>query len=123
MQSISSLLRRRSLSPLNRRALATPRFNLLQRPAPINYRDFQFRAAHATAQRTRTPPTQLSPSMAQPTESFGNYDLIKRVKLDFTDVVISKWQSRVTGLTIIHLDYEGTWIIFEGSLKTNFNGT
>lgn len=47
--------------------------------------------------------------MAQPTESFGNYDLIKRVKLDFTDVTISKWQSRITGLTVIHLDYEGTW--------------
>jgi Zn-dependent M16 (insulinase) family peptidase len=39
-------------------------------------------------------------------ESFGNYDLVKRVKLDFTDVVISKWQSRVSGLTVIHLDYE-----------------
>ncbi|KAF8807490.1 hypothetical protein BYT27DRAFT_7189561 [Phlegmacium glaucopus] len=39
-------------------------------------------------------------------ESFGNYDLVKRLKLDFTDVVVSKWKSRSTGLTIIHLDYE-----------------
>lgn len=108
MQSISSLLRRRSLSALNRRVLATPRLTLPQRPVPINYRDFQFRAAHAAAQRTQTPLAQFSPAMAQPTESFGNYDLIKRVKLDFTDVIISKWQSRVTGLTVIHLDYEGT---------------
>ncbi|KDR85083.1 hypothetical protein GALMADRAFT_233694 [Galerina marginata CBS 339.88] len=45
-------------------------------------------------------------SMTEPVESFGNYDLVKRVKLDFTDVVISKWKSRETGLTIIHLDYE-----------------
>ncbi|KAH9486850.1 hypothetical protein JR316_0000915 [Psilocybe cubensis] len=44
--------------------------------------------------------------MSQPSESFGNYDLIKRVKLDFTDVVVSKWKSRETGLTVIHLDYE-----------------
>ncbi|KAJ3514376.1 hypothetical protein NLJ89_g2417 [Agrocybe chaxingu] len=44
--------------------------------------------------------------MSQPSESFGNYDLIKRIKLDFTDVVVSKWRSRVTGLTVVHLDYE-----------------
>ncbi|PPQ88654.1 hypothetical protein CVT25_010230 [Psilocybe cyanescens] len=44
--------------------------------------------------------------MAQPLETFGNYDLVKRVKLDFTDVVVSKWKSRETGLTVIHLDYE-----------------
>jgi len=40
-------------------------------------------------------------------EAFGNFDLVKRVKLDFTDVVVSKWRSNVTGLTVIHLDYEG----------------
>ncbi|KAK1232703.1 hypothetical protein PQX77_004179 [Marasmius sp. AFHP31] len=39
-------------------------------------------------------------------ESFANFDLIKRVKLDFTDVTISKYKSRVTGLSVIHLDYE-----------------
>jgi hypothetical protein len=40
-------------------------------------------------------------------KAFGNFDLVKRVKLDYTDVVVSKWQSRVTGLTVVHLDYEG----------------
>ncbi|KAF8898648.1 Metalloenzyme, LuxS/M16 peptidase-like protein [Infundibulicybe gibba] len=40
------------------------------------------------------------------TESFGNFDLVKKLKLDFTDVTISKWRSRVTGLSIVHLDYE-----------------
>ncbi|KAJ7630999.1 Metalloenzyme, LuxS/M16 peptidase-like protein [Roridomyces roridus] len=39
-------------------------------------------------------------------EKFGNFDLVKRVKLDFTDVQVSKWQSRVTGLSVVHLDYE-----------------
>ncbi|KAG5342382.1 hypothetical protein C0989_002217 [Termitomyces sp. Mn162] len=40
-------------------------------------------------------------------ESFGNFDLVKRVKLDFTDVTVSKWRSRTTGLSVVHLDYEG----------------
>jgi hypothetical protein len=40
-------------------------------------------------------------------ETYGNFDLVKRVKLDFTDVTVSKWRSRVSGLTIVHLDYEG----------------
>jgi hypothetical protein len=40
-------------------------------------------------------------------EPYGNFDLVKRVKLDYTDVVVSRWQSRVTGLTVVHLDYEG----------------
>ncbi|KAJ7487689.1 Metalloenzyme, LuxS/M16 peptidase-like protein [Mycena galericulata] len=40
------------------------------------------------------------------TEKFGNFDLVKRIKLDFTDVQVSKWRSRVTGLSVVHLDYE-----------------
>jgi hypothetical protein len=40
-------------------------------------------------------------------ESFQNFDLVKRIKLDYTDVTVSKWRSRVTGLTVVHLDYEG----------------
>ncbi|KAG6877636.1 hypothetical protein C0993_005345 [Termitomyces sp. T159_Od127] len=40
-------------------------------------------------------------------ESYGNFDLVKRVKLDFTDVTVSKWRSRITGLSVVHLDYEG----------------
>jgi hypothetical protein len=46
------------------------------------------------------PPSDVS-------EKHGNFDLVKRVKLDFTDVVVSKWKSRVTGLSVVHLDYEG----------------
>lgn len=44
--------------------------------------------------------------MTDAVERFGNFDLIKKVELDFTDVVVSKWKSRVTGLNVIHLDYE-----------------
>lgn len=39
-------------------------------------------------------------------ETFGNFDLVKRVKLDYTDVTVSKWRSRDSGLSVVHLDYE-----------------
>lgn len=45
--------------------------------------------------------------MSTAEEKFGNFDLVKRVKLDFTDVTVSKWRSRITGLSVVHLDYEG----------------
>jgi hypothetical protein len=50
-------------------------------------------------------PTSLS--IPQPQETFGNFDLIKRVKLGFSDITVSDWRSRVTGLKVVHLDYEG----------------
>jgi hypothetical protein len=59
---------------------------------------------------------EMSPSFHQQRsakETFANFDLIKRIKLDYTDVTVSKWRSRVTGLSVVHLDYEGTlslWI-------------
>jgi hypothetical protein len=40
-------------------------------------------------------------------DTFGNFDLVKRLKLDFVNVVVSKWRSRVTGLDVVHLDYNG----------------
>lgn len=39
--------------------------------------------------------------------TLGPFDLKHRVKLDYTDVVVSKWQSRESGLTVVHLDYDG----------------
>lgn len=47
------------------------------------------------------------PSSAKPSEAYGNFDLIAKTKLDYTDVLISKWKSRETGLSVVHLDYEG----------------
>lgn len=49
----------------------------------------------------------MSPMIDGRKESFGNFDLVKRVKLDYTDLLLSKWQSRVTGLSVVHLDFEG----------------
>ncbi|KAI0036602.1 Metalloenzyme, LuxS/M16 peptidase-like protein [Vararia minispora EC-137] len=50
-------------------------------------------------------PHDLRDSLAT-SRPYGNFDLVKRVKLDFTPVTVSKWKSRVTGLTVVHLDYE-----------------
>lgn len=44
-------------------------------------------------------------------QSFANFDLVKRIALDKTDIVVSKWQSRITGLTVVHLDYEGKYFL------------
>ncbi|KAI0271378.1 Metalloenzyme, LuxS/M16 peptidase-like protein [Gloeopeniophorella convolvens] len=46
------------------------------------------------------------PPSAASSASFGNFDLIKRVKLDFSDITVSSWRSRVTGLSVVHLDYD-----------------
>ncbi|KAI0815109.1 Metalloenzyme, LuxS/M16 peptidase-like protein [Irpex lacteus] len=36
---------------------------------------------------------------------FANFDLVKSFKLDYADITVSKWRSRVTGLSVVHLDY------------------
>jgi len=41
--------------------------------------------------------------------SYGNFDLVKRVSIDKTNIVVSKWRSRVTGLSVVHIDYEGIY--------------
>ncbi|KAF5377430.1 hypothetical protein D9615_005325 [Tricholomella constricta] len=76
-------------------------------------------SAHVTQPTRRVLPSSFKPppvprrfaSISQTSasamiETYGNFDLIKRVKLDFTDVVMSKWRSRTTGLSVVHLDYE-----------------
>lgn len=99
MQRLSSILRSNSLlrPPVGRpikRAWAP------ERSAAHNFR---FRQTLSTSTTT----TPLSASMSGPPEQFGNFDLIRRVKVEYTDVVISKWKSRETGLSVVHLDYEG----------------
>ena len=42
------------------------------------------------------------------TNTYGNFDLVTRAKLDYADILVSKWKSRVTGLSVVHLDYNGT---------------
>lgn len=52
----------------------------------------------ATALGSRSPPDLPS--------KFGNFDLIRTGKLKLSDIVFSKYRSRETGLTVVHLDYE-----------------
>jgi hypothetical protein len=47
------------------------------------------------------------PSSSASPEKFENFDLIERVKLGISDITVSSWRSRVTGLSVVHLDYEG----------------
>jgi hypothetical protein len=47
------------------------------------------------------------PSSSERTETFGNFDLINRVKPGFAEITVSSWRSRTTGLNVVHLDYEG----------------
>ena len=56
-------------------------------------------------------PFQGSASPMDAFTSFGNFDLVQRFQLDYTDVFVSKWRSRVSGLTLVHLDYEGACIL------------
>jgi len=37
----------------------------------------------------------------------GNFELLKRIPLYHTDVTITKWRSKETGLKVVHVDYEG----------------
>jgi hypothetical protein len=41
-------------------------------------------------------------------DTIGNFRLTQKIKLNYTDVVITKWQSQQTGLRVVHVDYEGT---------------
>nr|GAT54909.1 predicted protein [Mycena chlorophos] len=45
-------------------------------------------------------------SIAHGQKKFGNFELVKDIALDYTDVRVSKWKSRETGLSVVHLDYE-----------------
>ena len=53
---------------------------------------------------TNPPQPFSSPDLPR---KFGNFDLIRTEKLGLADIVVSKYRSRETGLTVVHLDYEG----------------
>lgn len=53
-----------------------------------------------------------SPKLNEPSEiskldEVGSFRLLKRITLDYTDTIITKWQSQDTGLRVVHVDYEG----------------
>jgi hypothetical protein len=63
----------------------------------------------ALAQQSNMCPTSAlqPPSSSASLESYGNFDLVERVKLGGFDIMVSSWRSRITGLKVVHLDYEG----------------
>ena len=75
-------------------------------------RPYISRLAHPVPIRTlyTTMPafSNRSPPSAHPIETHDNFDLVKRFKLDFADIHVSKWRSRDSGLSVVHLDYDGT---------------
>lgn len=62
-------------------------------------------STHTTQQSHLTMPA-TEPTLESPV---GSFDLKSRVKLNYTDVTVSKWQSRESGLTVVHLDYDGEY--------------
>ena len=63
----------------------------------------------------------MSQSTSVPISAYGNFDLVRRIKLSFTDVEISKWRSRVTGLSVVHVDYSGSYtVLIRNFLMTYF---
>ncbi|KAI0673522.1 Metalloenzyme, LuxS/M16 peptidase-like protein [Trametes maxima] len=48
----------------------------------------------------------LANGIKKPVETHGNFDLINKFKLDFADIHVSKWKSRSSGLSVVHLDYD-----------------
>lgn len=49
--------------------------------------------------------------MKTPRNSYGNFDLVKQVKLNYTEVDVAKWKSRITGLTVVHVDFESEVVV------------
>ena len=37
----------------------------------------------------------------------GNFRLVKRININYTDAVITQWISTKTGLKVVHVDYQG----------------
>ena len=106
----------RAAAPICMNLALCCRSSLRCRPVVSSSRSFSFRPAicsqsrslaqlaHATQSKE---PFPLAPARHSIMDaSFANFDLVKRVKLSSTDVVVSKWRSRVTGLSVVHLDYD-----------------
>jgi hypothetical protein len=60
-----------------------------------------------TQQSNMSPAGAVHPPSSASPEKFENFDLVERVKLGISDITVSSWRSRVTGLRVVHLDYEG----------------
>lgn len=65
--------------------------------------------ASLAVQQTQSPLLRPTTS-TMASEAIGNFDLVKRVDVSYSPIRVSKWRSRVTGLSVVHIDYEGNAI-------------
>lgn len=65
------------------------------------------RGAYMVVRNCLSPFTRSLATIRRSMSSFANFDLVNKFKLAYTDTVVSKWKSRVTGLSVVHLDYDG----------------
>ena len=76
----------------------------------ISSRQLDFRSnrlIHIPASTPQYYSTQMPMQSFSTLKSYGNFDLVKRFRLELANAEISKWRSRITGLTLVHVDYEG----------------
>lgn len=108
----SSLTRANSLrfSPFSCRRPSPVRQPLA--PLKLGIQRLQHRPASTLSALAFKPPSlQENHSYIMSNAQYGNFDLVKKHQVENTNVTISKWQSRVTGLTVVHIDYEGTLLM------------
>jgi hypothetical protein len=55
-------------------------------------------------------------------DRIGNFRLLKRIQLDYTEAVVTKWQSQETGLRVVHVDFEGTFSAANLQHSNSFTG-
>jgi hypothetical protein len=80
-------------------------YNTTLKPGARQYASI---APAVTMTEPSSPMPALNGNANHATSTYRNFDLVRKFKLDFTDVEVSKWRSRVTGLSVVHLDYDGT---------------
>ncbi|KAJ1311433.1 hypothetical protein OPQ81_009922 [Rhizoctonia solani] len=108
----------RRISSAGTRLLATnsnPNPRLQRDALPVHAANFksrflQFRPLATAATSTSPIANQLPHPMALSTDAgtfdTRNFELLQRVKLDYAEVEVTKWRSKVTGLTVLHIDYD-----------------
>ena len=113
---------RSALAVLYRRGVASCRsfpsnnLGLVNRPRVLSHL--------ATAKRPRSVEIDSRPSRHPRMDNgFGNFDLLTKFEVDSSHTVVSKWRSRKTGLSIVHLDYEGSSALHILSSRANTDVT
>lgn len=56
---------------------------------------------------TSKTPDNLAVACLEEGATHGNFRLLKRIRLNYTDATITKWVSNKTGLKVVHVDYQG----------------